>query len=101
MSLTLGCWTHQDREASFADLAEMGTNRRLAEMLQPSDASDRRSSTTARSRRGYPVNPVLYNPAKIPGNTRYGVYQTGSPPTRYWAATSLHHHFASRSPDRA
>src|ERR1700730_3420273 len=89
MSLTLGCCTHQNREASVARPAGMGTNRQLAEMLPPKDASDRRSNTTAQPRRGYPINLLLYNPAKIPGNTRYGVYRTGSPATLYWPATGL------------
>ena len=89
MSLTLGCWTHQNREASVADLAVIGTNRQLVEMLPPKDASDSRSNTTAQPRRGYPINLFLYNPTKIPGNTRYGVHRTGSPATLYWPATGL------------
>ena len=100
MSLTLGCWTHQNRETSVADLAGIGTNRHLAEMLPPRDASDSRSNTTAPPRQRYPINLLLHNAAKIPGNTRYGVYRTGSPTTLYWPATGLHHDLSSQSPDR-
>ncbi len=81
MSLTLGCWTHQNREANVAELAGIGTNRHLAEMLPPGDSSDSCSNTTAQPRWGYPVNLLLYNPAIIPGNTSYAVLGGNWPPT--------------------
>ena len=73
MSLTLGCWTHQNREARVADLAGIGTNRHLAEMLPPRDASDSRSNTTAPPRQRYPINLLLHNVAKNP--RQYSVWR--------------------------